>query len=130
MRVWSVSENTIGHIAHDMGITVIRLDHDRKGTNVTLRPIDSKSKYSRSSYQNMFGTQRRGPWLCYHGFEEFIRQAFDAGATRIKSSMGDWDCLETFEYDLDRLSMVNVGSIVCPAYAGPDCPCDCEDGCR
>ncbi len=127
MRVWNINETQIGIITTGMGITIKRLDSDSVASNITLRPIDSRAKYSRSSYSYGFNTPRRGPWLCYHGFEEFIRQSFSRGATRIKSSMGDWRGLDEFVSDLPNLANRNMGSQFFPITA-EDCPCDCFGG--
>jgi len=134
MRVWNINETQIHIITTDMGIITNRLDSDSVASNVTLKPIDSHAKYSRSSYSYGFNTPRRGPWLCYHGFEEFIRLAFICGATRIKSTLGDWRGLDEFEYALicwhncyPPISTRNMGSIAFPISAS-DCLCDCEGG--
>lgn len=128
MRVWTLGQTDIKRITSDMGITTNRLDSDFVATNVTLRPLDSRAVYSRSNYSYGFRTPRRGPWLCYHGFERFIRSAFDYGATRIKSMMGDWHSLEEFEAALPALAVKNAGSIAYPILLGHECPCDCEGG--
>ena len=127
MRVWNINETQIGIITKNMGITTNRLDSDSVASNVTLKPFDSRAKYSRSSYSYGFNTPRHGPWLCYHGFEEFIRQSFARGATRIKSTMGDWHSLTDFEFALSALEYKNAGSIAFPIALGADCPCDCYD---
>lgn len=126
MRVWSLHPHAVFLIVADMGITTNRLDSDSVAVDVTLRPLDSRSVYSRSSYSYGFGRQRRGPWLCYHGFERFIRNAFNYGATRIKSMVGDWRSLEEFEAALPALEVKNAGSIAYPILMGVECPCDCK----
>lgn len=128
MRIWTINESQVDRITVIMGVTTNRLDSDSVAVNVTVRPIDSRSKYSRSSYSYVFNTPRRGPWLCYHGFEEFIRQCFDYGATRIKSMMGDWHTLAEFEEALLELEYRNAGSVAFPIALGAECPCDCYDG--
>lgn len=128
MRVWNINTTQAGIITQAMGITTNRCDEDSKAINITLRPIDSRAKYSRSSYSYGFSTPRRGPWLCYHGFEEFIRQCFARGAARIKSTMGDWHSLGEFESALPELEYRNAGSVVFPIAMGADCPCDCYEG--
>ena len=120
MRVWNVNAERVEIVTRELRMRTNRLDEDSVATNVTLRPETSSSLYSRRA----FTTNRRGPWLCWHGFEDFIRVMFAVGATRVKSSMGDWRSLDEFEMDLDRLGNINVGSIMYPAYLG-DSPCEC-----
>ncbi len=128
MRVWNINTTQANIITAGMGITTNRLDEDSKAVNITLKPLDSRAKFSRSSYSYGFNTPRRGPWLCHHGFEEFIRQSFSRGATRIKSTMGDWKSIEDFESCLPELESRNAGSIAFPISLGDDCPCDCYGG--
>lgn len=128
MRIWNLNTIQVETITKKMGICAKRLDEDSKSVNVTLRPIDSRARFSRSSYSYGFSTPRRGPWLCYHGFEEFIRQAFAGGADRVKSVQGDWRSLEEFVESLWELGSKNVGSMRFPIALGDDCPCDCFRG--
>ena len=128
MRVWNITTPQAARIATNMGIEIKSIKQDSVAIDITLRPVDSRSKYSRSSYSYEFSNPRRGPWLCYHGFETFIRAAFLTGATRIKSTMGDWRSIEAFNSDLPALATRNAGSRYYPIALGDECPCDCSDG--
>ncbi len=124
MRVWNVNETQALITVKGMCIKYNRLDSDSVATNVTLRPETSFSVYSRMSTPGL-GSQRHGPWLCWHGFKRFIEEMFSCwGATRVKSVYGDWRSLEEFTNDLPRMSEINVGSIMYPWYLS-DSDCEC-----
>jgi hypothetical protein len=70
-----------------------------------LRTKDAHTYYSRKSF-----TGRRGKYVCFHGWRDFIRVCFANGATRISTTLGHWSSVESFDSDLPRLAALNMGS--------------------
>ena len=90
-----------------------------KGVNCTIRVHNSRKPGARRSY-----TGRRLTAACFHAHEQFYREAFALGATRIKSTIADWRSVGDMEKDLDRLAAANIGSMMQPLCHADACECE------
>ena len=90
---------------------------------VSLRAHTSDSPYARRAFR----TGHRSVNLCWHGFRDFVYGVFLAGATRVKTAVGDWDSLDAFNADLYRIANINVGSQFAARFLGWDNVCECDE---
>lgn len=124
MRITGSTMEIVSDIISGFDIEAKRLDQtSRNVITVALRAHTSDSPYAR----RQFRTGYRSVNLCWHGFRDFVSCILLLGATRVQTAMGDWDSLDTFNKDLPRLAMVNVGSMVEPRHLGWDNECGCNE---
>lgn len=109
MKVRGLSWILLSNIAEGLDLSVIDSRELSLDLQFKIRARHSYTYYSRESL-----TGRSGPWVCFHGWRDFIRVCFANGATRIQTAQGTWKDVDAFDKDLPRMERLNVGSIMAP----------------
>jgi hypothetical protein len=115
MKVWGVTQDQIAALCVPMDLRWSNGRTDRRAFAFKLDAVTSKSRYARRSSPSFDGRPgRRLTSLCYHGWRDFIRALFAAGATRVQTTKGDWRNVADFDESLHALASLNIGSMMYP----------------
>jgi len=125
MIVRGVNAQRLREIVDSLGLEFDNFRAEGRGFGFRLIPPNSRAHYARRSPRPGYagGKSRRLKATCYHGFRDFIRLAFEAGASRVQSAWGKWPTRELFEAELPRLRDRNVGSLAAPCRMVDLCEC-------
>jgi hypothetical protein len=118
VKVWGLSCLQCQDIAYEIGAEPYNARWEGLACALRVLPVSSRAKYARRTAEG-----RRIRALCYHGFRDFITLCFERGATRVKSTAGDWRSLDQFRADLPGLAQLNIGSQMYPVKMIERCAC-------
>lgn len=119
-----VQVGDLTRIAKDLDMEIVNLrEANKKGDGWAFRiaPAASDSKFARRSPSG-----RRGRWVCYHGFYEFIEACWAAGMYSLntvgpKGKRKTYRSPAEFEQDLDAFYERQVGAPAFPVWFGELC---------
>ena len=122
MKARGISTDQIESIVENMGIR-LKDGFEKRGRFVQfgIRAKDGRSAYARRGFSG-----RRTAAICWHGWEKFVEELFDAGANKVVTMLGTWESKQGFHSDLRRLSNINMGSEFNPQYL-IEMECNCNE---
>ena len=95
----------------------INAKHTRFRLKLTVR--SSKERYGKRSFRG-----RRCHALCWHGFRDAFRKAFDVDpACEFHTALAKWKGKEHFEANYMESGFVDIGSVMCPRQWREACEC-------